>query len=87
MAKNKVEDLKNHLFAQLERLNDESISPEDMKAEIEKAKAMEGISKQVIDIERINIEKTRIVINAYESGIISQSPKIDAFLQIEEQKQ
>lgn len=87
MAKNKVEDLKNHLFAQLERLNDESISPEDMKAEIEKAKAMEGISKQVIDIERINIEKKRLVINAYESGIISQSPKIDTFLQIEEQKQ
>lgn len=73
MARNKVEDLKNHLFAQLERLNDENISHEEMKNEIEKSKAMEGIAKQIIDIERLTIDKAAVVLNAVNNGFISQN--------------
>lgn len=45
---NKLTDLNNHLFAQLERLNDEDISQEQMAAEISRAKAITGLASQII---------------------------------------
>ncbi|MDE9456173.1 hypothetical protein KKJ06_22230 [Xenorhabdus bovienii] len=47
--KNKLEDLNNHLFAQLERLSDESISGEQLETEIRRAKSVSDISTQVIN--------------------------------------
>lgn len=70
MAKNKIEDLKNHLFAQLERLNDEAVSPEEMKNEIDKAKAIESMAKQIIDIEKLAIDKANVIISAVENDLI-----------------
>lgn len=46
--KNKLTDLNNHLFAQLERLNDEDLTPEEMSAEISRAKAITGLASQII---------------------------------------
>lgn len=46
--KNKLEDLNNHLFAELERLGDEDLKGEDLTAEIEKAKAIGGIASQIV---------------------------------------
>ena len=34
MPKNKITDLRNHLFAQLERLGDESIKDQDLEKEV-----------------------------------------------------
>ncbi|WP_275379571.1 hypothetical protein, partial [Xenorhabdus bovienii] len=48
-VKNKLEDLNNHLFAQLERLSDESISGEQLETEIRRAKSVSDISTQVIN--------------------------------------
>ncbi|RZJ87442.1 MAG: hypothetical protein EOO20_16055 [Chryseobacterium sp.] len=48
MAQNKMIDLNNHLFAQLERLNDETIKPEKMEMEIKKAKAVSQVASQII---------------------------------------
>lgn len=45
---NKLTDLNNHLFAQLERLNDENLAPEDMEKEIQRAKAITGVASQII---------------------------------------
>lgn len=47
--KNKLVDLNNHLFEQLERLNDEELSPEKLKQEISRAKAMASIGKVVVE--------------------------------------
>lgn len=47
--KNKPIDLNNHLFAALERLNDESVQGEDLKEEIERSRAIAGIAKQIVD--------------------------------------
>lgn len=71
MAKNKIEDLKDHLFAQLERLNDETFSEEQIKQEVEKAKAIEGVAKQVIEIEKIAVDKTSMLLKAVGDGIIT----------------
>lgn len=47
-VKNTLGNLNNHLFAELERLGDESLSQEEMKAEIERARAITGVAQQVI---------------------------------------
>lgn len=45
---NKLTDLNNHLFAQLERLSDEDLKGEELETEINRAKAITSVSTQII---------------------------------------
>jgi hypothetical protein len=47
--KNKLLDLNNHLFAQLERLGNEDLSAEGLQTEIDRTKAITGVATQVIN--------------------------------------
>lgn len=49
MTQNKLSDLNNHLFEQLERLNDESLTTEQLVKEVERTKAMALIATKIID--------------------------------------
>lgn len=46
--KNKLGDLNNHLFAELERLSDEDLRGEELDTEIRRAKALTGVASQII---------------------------------------
>lgn len=47
--KNKLVDLNNHLFEQLERLNDEDLTPEELEREISRSKAITHISQTIVN--------------------------------------
>ena len=49
MARNTLGDLNNHLFAQLERLSDEDIVGEALQEEMERARAITNVAKQIIN--------------------------------------
>lgn len=45
---NKLSDLNNFLFAEMERLNEEDLSNDELEKEIKRAKAITCISNQII---------------------------------------
>ena len=48
MIKNSLGDLNNFLFEQLERLNDDSLTAEELEREMLKSRAISKIASQVI---------------------------------------
>lgn len=60
MANNKLMDLNDHLFAQMERLNDETISPKEMELEIRKAKAVSMVSNQIISNAKLVFDAAKL---------------------------
>jgi len=61
MAQNKLSDLNNHLFAQLERLGDEGVKGEEMDMEIKKAKAIGSIAGQIIKTAAVTLQAAKMV--------------------------
>lgn len=46
--KNKLEDLNNHLFAQIERLSDEDLTGEKLTQEVARTKAITSVASNII---------------------------------------
>ena len=46
--KNKLADLNDHLFCQIERLNDDSLTDEDLNKEIARASSISDIASNII---------------------------------------
>lgn len=64
--KNKIEDLRNHLFAQLERLGDKEVKPE----ELARAKAVVEVGRAIVDTARAETEFMRVTGIAQGTGFI-----------------
>ena len=62
--KNKLGDLHNHLFAQLERLSDEDLEGEKLKEEIDRAKAVSSISKDITSNAALVLESQKFIHSA-----------------------
>lgn len=60
MAKNKIVDLRDHLFAQLERLSDEELSPEKLESEIQRAHAMQGIANVIVNSAKAEMQYMKL---------------------------
>ena len=52
-------DLNTHLFDQLNRLNAEDLKGEELKEEINRAKVVSDISRQIIDNGRLVLEAAK----------------------------
>lgn len=56
MARNKLSDLRDHMFAALERLDDEELTSDQIKNEIEKAKSIAMVGTVIINSAKIEID-------------------------------
>lgn len=63
MAKNKLSDLNDHLFAALERLNDEELTAEQIELEAKRADAIMGISDKIIANAKITLDAMKLISN------------------------
>lgn len=54
--KNKLSDLNNHLFAQMERLQNEELDREGLITEIARAKSVAMISNQIVSNARLVLD-------------------------------
>lgn len=57
--KNKITDLRDHMFAALERLGNDELTPEQMKAEIERSKAISNLGNVIVESAKAQIMAAR----------------------------
>ena len=59
-TRNTLGDLTNHLFAQLERLDDEELTPEELDREIQRSKAVTEVAEQVISTASVMLRAIQV---------------------------
>ena len=69
--KNTLGDLNNHLFMQLERLNEEDLKGEELAEEIERSKAVANIAKEIVLNAKIVLEARK-----YSTEYMKETPKM-----------
>lgn len=79
--KNTMKDLNNHLFAEIERLGDEDLTGDALKAEIERAEAITKVSGQIINNGALALRAEVVKTNN-----LSSNAKLPDFLGIEDKK-
>jgi len=55
MARNKLEDVRDHLFMALERLNEEGMTEEQVVNETRKAKSIANLSSAIVETAKLEI--------------------------------
>lgn len=63
--KNRLSDLNNHLFAQIERLSEEDLTPEKIETEAKRGEAIVQVADTIIRNAALQIQAAKI---AYEAG-------------------
>lgn len=61
--KNKLADLNNHLFAQLERLSDETLTAEQIEREVRRTDAIVDVSEQIVRNADLQLKAVTILAN------------------------
>lgn len=76
--KNTLTDLNNHLFVEMERLNDEDLKGDELDKEIERAKAITCVASQIIANGSLALKAEQ-----FKSDVISaKEVRVPAFLEV-----
>lgn len=75
MTKNKLGDLNNHLFAQLERLADEDLSAEQIEQEVKRTEAIVKIADQITDNASLQLQAAKLFAE-HGQAVLPMLPKI-----------
>lgn len=67
-TRNTLSDLNNHLFEQLERLNDEDLQGEDLTQEINRSKAIQSVGRTIIDNGRLLLDAHKLTHDPYDEN-------------------
>ena len=67
--KNSILDLHNHLFAQLERLSDESVKGDHLREELSRAKAVMGVADVLVQNAALMLEAEKLKSKTNETEI------------------
>lgn len=67
--KNKLTDLNDYLFAQLERLGDESLSDEAIANEIKRTSAVVSVADKIVDNARLQLDAVKFASSAHSASI------------------
>lgn len=59
--RNRLTDLNNHLFAQIERLSEEGLSAEEIEREAKRGAAIVAAADQIIRVADINLRAAKLV--------------------------
>ncbi|MBU0969194.1 MAG: hypothetical protein KKC20_01040 [Proteobacteria bacterium] len=70
--KNKLIDLNNHLFEQLERLNDDDLKGDDLAQEIKRAQAMSNCAAQIVNNAALALKAHQ----AINEGMVNTAPEM-----------
>jgi len=65
MARNKLEDAQNHLFASLENLED-NLSKEKLEIELKKAQTKINLVKGIVEVNKLYHDGARLVLQSQE---------------------
>lgn len=80
--KNKLIDLNDHLFAQLERLGDENLKTADIDRELKRTEAIVSVSEQIIDNANISLKAAQLIAEHGGKNFTSLLPAIDGKAEI-----
>jgi hypothetical protein len=58
--RNKLTDLNDHLFEQLERLNSDELKGKELEEEIKRAKAMSQVATQIVNGHKTIVDAMRV---------------------------
>lgn len=75
--KNKLTDLNDHLFAQLERLSNETLTAEQIAQEVQRAEAVVSIADTIVVNARLQLDATKMIVE-YGDKVKGKLPMLGA---------
>lgn len=73
--KNGLSDLNNHLFAQLERLGDETLKGEELEKEIKRSKAITAVSTEIVSNANLVLDAAKFKVDYAARAVLPEQFK------------